>query len=63
MYLPAGTIPPEIVKRNRLLMDLSKLHGSKDPEAAHREADDLIIGYLQDKEIAEAYRLVPKWYV
>ena len=33
-----------------------------EPEAAHGDADDLLIEYINDKEIAEAYDNVPKWY-
>ena len=33
-----------------------------DPELAHSEADELLIRYINDKDIEEAFEEVPKWY-
>lgn len=42
------------------LQELSEL--KHDPEVAHSEADELLIRYINDKDIEEAFDEVPKWY-
>jgi hypothetical protein len=34
----------------------------RDPEAAHSDADELLIDYIDDPEIKEAYESFGKWY-
>ena len=48
--------------REELLSKLRSLHSSSDVEKAHGEADDALLVYLADEEIAEAYNAVEKWY-
>jgi hypothetical protein len=48
--------------REALLVALKELHDSVDPEAAHCIADGLILKYINDNEIGEAWADVPKWY-
>ena len=33
-----------------------------DPEVAHSEADELLLRYINDKDIEEAFEEVPRWY-
>jgi hypothetical protein len=33
-----------------------------DTELVHHRADDLLLHYINDPEIAAAYDAVPKWY-
>ena len=50
------------MSKEELIVKLKELHGSGDTEAVHGIADDLLLKYINDKEIAEAYEKVPKWY-
>lgn len=45
-----------------LLASLRALHGDRDTEAAHSLADDLLVEYIDDPEITEAFKAVEKWY-
>ena len=47
----------ELIER---LKELSK--DSADLEASHAEADELLLSYVNDKEIEQAFEEVPKWY-
>ena len=42
--------------------ELEKLHGSGDPEVAHGKADDLLLDFINDEAVREAWEEVPKWY-
>jgi hypothetical protein len=42
------------------LNELAKLN--EDPEAAHCDADDELLKYINDPEITKAFNAVPKWY-
>jgi hypothetical protein len=33
-----------------------------DPESAHMTADELLLCYIGDPEIREAFEAVPRWY-
>lgn len=44
-----------------LLRRLADLASSMDAEAAHAEADHLLLDYINDIEIATAYEAVPQW--
>jgi hypothetical protein len=48
--------------RDELLTKLRELAKGGDTEAVHCDADDLLIEYINDPEIEEAYNAVPKWY-
>lgn len=45
-----------------LLGRLRSLAWHRDAEVAHEEADQLLVDYINDPEIATAYDLVTKWY-
>lgn len=53
-------------KKRRLtkeeLIEKLKVLESRDPEDAHREADRLLIEYINDEDIEQAFFEVPKWY-
>ena len=54
--------------KKKLLEQLNKLKtrktefGSLDKEANHSDADDLLIEYINDPKITEAYNKIEKWY-
>lgn len=48
--------------KEQLLARLVECINSCDTENAHSDADDALIEYIADEEIAEAYRAVDKWY-
>ena len=51
------------ISRAELLSRLKELEGDwGDPEASHAEADELLLNYINDSEIEEAFEEVPKWY-
>ena len=54
------TKPPS--RKQKLIAKLLELAESQDTEVAHSDADKLLINYINDVEIAEAYNRVPKWY-
>lgn len=45
----------------RLIALLEEIQGV-DPEVGHATADDLLIAYIDDAEIAAAYKAIRKWY-
>lgn len=45
-----------------LLEKLKELTESDYPEMTHREADDLLIDFINDTEIKEAFEAIAKWY-
>lgn len=50
-------------KRDELLTGLRALQGDEvDPEMGHVEADALLLDYIDDDEVAEAYNGISKWY-
>lgn len=48
--------------KDELISMLKKLSESDDYEVTHSLADDLIIRYINDEEIENAYNEVGKWY-
>lgn len=46
----------------QLLKKLEKCAKSYDTESAHCDADALLIEFIDDEEIAEAYNKIDKWY-
>jgi hypothetical protein len=51
--------------RDELLAKLRELGNeddARDPEADHARADDLLLEYINDPEIAEAFNAFDKWY-
>ena len=51
-----------MTKRDQLLATLIMLGAQDEPEQSHIEADRLLIEYIDDQEIADAYSLIEKWY-
>lgn len=51
-------------KKEILLLRLEELAmlSEEDPEAAHCEADDALIDYIEDFEIKKAFDKINKWY-
>jgi hypothetical protein len=58
------TYSRKLVTRDKsaLLKELKRLAKLKDKEAAHDTADNLLIEYLGDDEIAKAYNDIEWWY-
>ena len=48
------------MKKEEIIEQLKTLKG--DPECDHSEADDLLLKFIGDKEITEAFENVTKWY-
>lgn len=49
--------------RDELLRRLTELgQPPVDPERAHGEADDALLEFINDLEIAQAYNAIEKWY-
>ncbi len=48
--------------KEELLKKLRECENNGDTEVAHSDADDLLIGYINDKDITDAYENVSKWY-
>lgn len=48
--------------RDELLEELRWLQDDRDPESAHAEADRLLLAFIDDPEVTEAYRLIDRWY-
>lgn len=49
-------------KKEIALEKLRLLKQSGDTEAAHWEADNILLGLIGDAEIKAAWEEVPKWY-
>lgn len=47
--------------KEKLLQELKELENA-DSEFAHGEADRLLVRYIGDPDIKEAYEKVPRWY-
>lgn len=50
------------ITKEELIRKLNELAEDDDYEMTHAEADDLLLLYLNDEEIKEAYDSVGKWY-
>jgi hypothetical protein len=50
--------------KKELIEELQNIKAVKqwDKEAAHGDADDALIKFINDKEIKEAYDAIEKWY-
>lgn len=49
--------------RDELLAGLKTISDEiHDPEVAHIAADKLLLKFIDDKEITEAYKKIDKWY-
>ncbi|KKN17516.1 hypothetical protein LCGC14_0965010 [marine sediment metagenome] len=52
------------MKQKEIIAELKELQrlSKHDPEVAHDEADKLILKYVNDGEITEAFNLIKRWY-
>lgn len=50
------------LSKAQLLKKLEKCAKSRDAESAHGDADTLLLDYIDDEEITEAYDRIDKWY-
>lgn len=50
------------LSKAQLIKKLEKCAKSYDTESAYCDADSLLLEYIDDEEIAEAYSKVDKWY-
>lgn len=50
------------MKKEELIEQLNHLEKNDDTESAHIQADDLLLSYINDSEIEEAYNKIYKWY-
>lgn len=48
------------ITKEELLTKLREIEGN--PIEQHEEADDLLLEYIDDVEITEAYDAIHKWY-
>ena len=51
-----------MINKEDLITRLKELNKFADEESAHFQADLLLINYIDDKEIEEAYNKIEKWY-
>ena len=51
-----------MTKKEALLKRLNELAKEKDAEKAHGEAEALLLAYIWDKEIIDAYCKIKRWY-
>jgi hypothetical protein len=50
-------------RRAKLLEDLRKLQDKElDGEYTHLQADELLLNFIRDEEIREAYSKIVRWY-
>ena len=45
-----------------LIRRLKKLQDCGDTEIAHGQADDLLLEFINDEKVREAFDDIPKWY-
>jgi hypothetical protein len=56
------------MNKEKLLLEFKEIHNKLkntplyDEEKAHYDADDLLIQFINDKEIEEAFDSIHKWY-
>lgn len=48
--------------KEQLIKRLKELSEGGDVEINHGEADDLLLEFIGDKEISDAYNEIEKWY-
>lgn len=57
-----GSDPQQMTKRAAQVRRLQYLRNTKDPEAAHVEADRILLDIISDPDVSDAFQLIPKWY-
>jgi hypothetical protein len=50
------------MSKEELLKKLKEYEGLGDTEMAHGYADDVLIEFINDKDIEKAYEKIDKWY-
>ena len=53
---------PELLSKEELIAKLKVLNNERNTEVAHMVADKLLLEYINDPEITEAFTKVNKWY-
>ena len=48
--------------RQELLDKLDQIRREGDPEGGHIEADEALLGYINDMEVSQAFQAISKWY-
>ena len=48
-------------RRQRLVSDLQELAGQS-ADGAHQDADNLLLAYIGDADVTEAFKAIEKWY-
>ena len=51
-----------LTKKSELIKKLNELAKGYEPSYGHHEADDLLLEWINDPEIEEAYNKIEKWY-
>jgi hypothetical protein len=49
--------------KSDLIEKLRELENNADPEIAHNEADRLLVEFIDDEEVEEAFDKIKKWYL
>jgi hypothetical protein len=52
----------ERLTKDELLKRLASLASDWDTEMAHYKADELLLAYINDAEITQAFEAIDKWY-
>jgi hypothetical protein len=58
----------DLIKRMKELIEKSEIYLDKpfsidgDPDDWHREADNLLLKYINDEEISELFEKIERWY-
>jgi hypothetical protein len=52
----------ERLTKEELLKRLASLVSDWDTETAHHQADELLLAYINDAEITQAFEAIHKWY-
>lgn len=48
--------------KKELIEKLKDLQKTKDVEHGHSEADNLLLGFINDNEISKEYEKIARWY-
>lgn len=51
------------MNKEKLIQKLKVLQGQRDIEATHIEADELLLQFIDDKDITKEYNAIDKYYV
>ncbi len=65
MYLPPSSsikVTTAEMRPIELVKALREWHGATDPEMAHAAADRLLLAYINNPDVTEAFDAIEKWY-